>query len=148
MPVTTLESEPLYSNLAGDWQQPRTQFVPIGSAPGSAPAAAARAAPKADAAAASTAVPSLDQSASSFVLSNVFAGCPLKIVCAASWKCQPQGQSEPVLYIIVGAETGLYFLETRGDKRELVQVMHPILVRQSRLNHLFRFQSVCAPGST
>ena len=31
---------------------------------------------------------------------------------------------QPVLYIIVGADTGLYFLETRGEKRELVQVCH------------------------
>eukprot|EP00039_Didymoeca_costata_P015979 m.278876 g.278876 ORF g.278876 m.278876 type:complete len:734 (+) comp16319_c0_seq8:515-2716(+) len=57
----------------------------------------------------------------SFVLSNVFAGCPLKVNCAASWKYQPPG-GEPCLYIIVGAETGLYILETSGDKRELVQV--------------------------
>eukprot|EP00048_Salpingoeca_helianthica_P021762 m.14293 g.14293 ORF g.14293 m.14293 type:complete len:796 (-) comp6374_c1_seq1:31-2418(-) len=59
--------------------------------------------------------------ASSFVLSNVFAGCPLKVLCAASWTCRIAGR-EPSLYIIVGAETGLYVLETSGDKRELVQV--------------------------
>ena len=29
---------------------------------------------------------------------------------------------QPLLYIIVGAETGLYVLETTGEKRELVQV--------------------------
>lgn len=57
----------------------------------------------------------------SFVLSNVFAGCPLKVNCAASWKCTPPG-GDACLYIIVGAETGLYILETSGDKRELVQV--------------------------
>jgi len=57
----------------------------------------------------------------SFVLSNVFAGCPLTVNCAASWKCKPPG-GEACLYIIVGAETGLYILETSGDKRELVQV--------------------------
>lgn len=57
----------------------------------------------------------------SFVLSNVFAGCPLQVNCAASWNCTPPGQ-EPCLYIIVGAESGLYILETSGDKRELVQV--------------------------
>lgn len=57
----------------------------------------------------------------SFVLSNVFAGCPLEVNCAASWKCIPQGQAE-CLYIIVGAKTGLYILETSGEKRELVQV--------------------------
>lgn len=57
----------------------------------------------------------------SFVLSNVFAGCPLEVKCAASWKCIPNGQSE-CLYIIVGASTGLYILETSGEKRELVQV--------------------------
>ncbi len=58
---------------------------------------------------------------SSFVLSNVFAGCPLKVLCAASWRCQPRG-ADPCLYIIVGAETGLYVLETAGDRRELVLV--------------------------
>eukprot|EP00051_Salpingoeca_urceolata_P033402 m.20558 g.20558 ORF g.20558 m.20558 type:complete len:759 (-) comp6199_c1_seq1:115-2391(-) len=58
---------------------------------------------------------------SSFVLTNVFAGCPLKVLCAASWKCQPKGRST-CLYIIVGAESGLYVLETMGDRRELVQV--------------------------
>lgn len=58
---------------------------------------------------------------SSFVLSNVFAGCPLTVLCAASWTCRIAGR-EPSLYIIVGAETGLYVLETSGDKRELVQV--------------------------
>lgn len=57
----------------------------------------------------------------SFVLSNVFAGCPLEVLCAASWRCRPQGSAE-CLYIIVGASTGLYILETHGDKRELVQV--------------------------
>lgn len=57
----------------------------------------------------------------SFVLSNVFAGCPLEVLCAASWRCRPQGGAE-CLYIIVGASTGLYILETHGDKRELVQV--------------------------
>lgn len=121
MQVTTMEAEATYSNLAGAWQQPRTQFVPIGAAPGvsSAAPALAKAEAKSPAAAA---VASADGQASSFVLSNVFAGCPLKIVCAASWKCVPPGASEPVLYIIVGAETGLYFLETRGDKRELVQI--------------------------
>jgi hypothetical protein len=85
------------------------------------------------------------QGAHSFVLSNVFAGCPLKVpfalpcptnnfptniiffpppfqvLCAASWKCTPAG-GEPCLYIIVGAATGLYILETSGEKRELVQV--------------------------
>lgn len=57
----------------------------------------------------------------SFVLSNVFAGCPLNVTCAASWRCQREGQP-PCLYIIVGADTGLYILETSGEKRELVQV--------------------------
>lgn len=57
----------------------------------------------------------------SFVLSNVFAGCPLEVRCAASWRCQPKAGQE-CLYIIVGASTGLYILETHGDKRELVQV--------------------------
>jgi len=58
---------------------------------------------------------------SSFVLSNVFAGCPLEVKCAASWRCVPPGGQE-CLYIIVGASTGLYILETSGEKRELVQV--------------------------
>jgi hypothetical protein len=58
----------------------------------------------------------------SFVLSNVFAGCPLTVNCAASWRCTPPGGGAECLYIIVGAETGLYILETTGDKRELVQV--------------------------
>lgn len=57
----------------------------------------------------------------SFVLSNVFAGCPLDVLCAASWHCTPPGLA-PCLYIIVGAKSGLYVLETSGDKRELVQV--------------------------
>jgi hypothetical protein len=57
----------------------------------------------------------------SFVLSNVFAGCPLEVLCAASWRCRPQGGAE-CLYIIVGASTGLYILETHGVTRELVQV--------------------------
>jgi len=57
---------------------------------------------------------------SSFVLSNVFAGCPLKVICAASWKFTVNGEEK--LNIIVGAATGLYVLETTGDKRELVQV--------------------------
>lgn len=47
-----------------------------------------------------------DREHSSFVLSNVFAGCPLKVLCAASWKCTV-GVAEPCLYIIVGAESGL-----------------------------------------
>eukprot|EP00047_Mylnosiga_fluctuans_P002871 m.226275 g.226275 ORF g.226275 m.226275 type:complete len:777 (+) comp11404_c0_seq1:48-2378(+) len=62
-----------------------------------------------------------DPAGSSFVLSNVFAGCPLKVLCAASWTCRSASR-EPCLYIIVGAESGLYVLETSGDKRELVQV--------------------------
>lgn len=57
----------------------------------------------------------------SFVLSNVFAGCPLQVNCAASWTCKPAGGAK-CLYIIVGAATGLYILETSGEKRELVQV--------------------------
>jgi serine/threonine protein kinase len=57
---------------------------------------------------------------SSFVLSNVFAGCPLKVICAASWKFTVNGEEK--LNIIVGASSGLYVLETTGDKRELVQV--------------------------
>eukprot|EP00041_Stephanoeca_diplocostata_P012799 m.215350 g.215350 ORF g.215350 m.215350 type:complete len:731 (-) comp19094_c0_seq1:169-2361(-) len=59
--------------------------------------------------------------ATGFVLSNVFAGCPLEVHCAASWRCRPHGGDE-CLYIIVGAATGLYILETSGEKRELVQV--------------------------
>lgn len=59
--------------------------------------------------------------ATGFVLSNVFAGCPLEVHCAASWRCRPQGGVE-CLYIIVGASSGLYILETSGEKRELVQV--------------------------
>ena len=66
-------------------------------------------------------MPPPSESGSSFVLSNVFAGCPLQVMCAASWKYHNNGQ-EPLLYIIVGAETGLYVLETSGDRRELVQV--------------------------
>lgn len=58
----------------------------------------------------------------SFVLSNVFAGCPLQVNCAASWTCNPKDGGPKCLYIIVGAATGLYILETSGEKRELVQV--------------------------
>lgn len=58
----------------------------------------------------------------SFVLSNVFAGCPLQVNCAASWTCKPKDGGPKCLYIIVGAATGLYILETSGEKRELVQV--------------------------
>ena len=62
-----------------------------------------------------------DREHSSFVLSNVFAGCPLNVLCAESWNCTATGGA-PCLYIIVGAESGLYVLETSGEKRELVQV--------------------------
>lgn len=58
----------------------------------------------------------------SFVLSNVFAGCPLQVNCAASWTCNPKDGGPKCLYIIVGAATGLYIMETSGEKRELVQV--------------------------
>ena len=90
-----------------------------------------------------------DPAKSSFVLTNVFAGCPLnvrreapflrpwvpvrrtwavvavfllQVLCATSWTYVPKGASDAVVYIIVGAETGLYILETSGDRRELVQV--------------------------
>jgi len=71
--------------------------------------------------AAAPSLPAASDAASSFVLSNVFAGCPLHVLCGATWTCRMEGR-DPSLYIIVGAESGLYVLETTGEKRELVQV--------------------------
>eukprot|EP00043_Microstomoeca_roanoka_P006261 m.61501 g.61501 ORF g.61501 m.61501 type:complete len:755 (-) comp13344_c1_seq1:176-2440(-) len=129
MATVSLEDTPNESKAkTGDWYRNSKDYVPVspiyanlprhkpGLPPRSPSKPAGHAAPTKDAA--RTSAP---QGASSFVLSNVFAGCPLKVLCAASWKYQPPGQ-EPFLYIIVGADTGLYVLETSGDKRELVQV--------------------------
>lgn len=118
----TLETGPAGVARAEDaehsnWVRPRINaYVPVsnvggGRGPSAQPAYAAVPAPQ-------NSRPDAQQS---FVLSNVFAGCPLEVKCAASWKCIPQGQAE-CLYIIVGASTGLYILETSGEKRELVQV--------------------------
>ncbi|EGD82493.1 hypothetical protein PTSG_03141 [Salpingoeca rosetta] len=131
LPMTTVavEDNPNESKAkTGDWQKSSKDYVPVSPIYANLPRGKPGVPPRSPSKPSSRPPPSKQpaqpprkETGSSFVLSNVFAGCPLRVLCAASWKHQPNGQ-EPLLYIIVGAETGLYVLETSGDKRELVQV--------------------------
>lgn len=112
------------ARMPGDWGVGHDDYVPLkaaASASGGEPAHAELYSQSDMVSAAVKGAKKAPGAQQSFVLSNVFAGCPLEVLCAASWRCRPQGGAE-CLYIIVGASTGLYILETHGDKRELVQV--------------------------
>ena len=135
----TLETEPAGKPRAEDaehsnWVRPHINaYVPVsnvggGRGPSAQPAYAAVPAPQ-------NSRPDAQQS---FVLSNVFAGCPLEVKCAASWKCIPQGQAE-CLYIIVGVRwTGVpvgvrFFLSRRVRSRDHVYALPMRRRRRRRL---------------
>eukprot|EP00056_Hartaetosiga_gracilis_P002331 m.52677 g.52677 ORF g.52677 m.52677 type:complete len:743 (-) comp11007_c0_seq1:1535-3763(-) len=125
LPMTKVTpDEPVRDSGTAEWQKDVGSFVPIyanlpsqGKAPASKKVAPPPHHPSVSRPSVSTPAPRGGQ----FVLSNVFAGCPLKVLCAGSWKYQPRGEAAS-LFIIVGSTSGLYVLETSGDKRELVLV--------------------------
>lgn len=88
-------ARPAQGPADGGWTKaPACQYIPIAAGHGKVKAYT----PVSEPAKPARTVESSEGSHSSFVLSNVFAGCPLTVLCAASWKCQTAGQEVRVAW--------------------------------------------------